>query len=121
MDSILDTIVWWTNDNAEMNARFFEFHVSSIYYFSPASKGCTICLWSSGPYTEPPIIKRAMSGCCFLQIVRYLHVLEYVVPEESRSNRMFKVRDILEELERRFSNMFIQGQTLSLDETLVRA
>ena len=44
-----------------------------------------------------------------------------VQPQDGPYNPMVKVSELMEKLTNRFSKMFIPGQALSLDETLIRA
>ena len=80
--------------------------------------------WSDNIIHECPAVKRIMSKRKFLRILRYLHVssLEKNICQNNESyNPMVKVEELMDKLQDRFSKMFIPGQALSLDETLLRA
>jgi hypothetical protein len=69
-------------------------------------------------------MKRVMSGRQFFTILRYLHCCSArrnynpSDPDYDPSYKVSKIRDYLEE---RFLALFVPGQQLSLDETLIRA
>ena len=80
--------------------------------------------FSSDPLLECRIMKRIMSGNRFHSILRALHVcsLEKQPCQTSAEyDPLYKVKELLDSLESRFSRLYNPGQKLSLDETLIRA
>ena len=80
--------------------------------------------FSNDPLLQSAVIKRIMPGRKFSSLLRNLHVcpLERPISDDAREfNPMYKVHDLLEKLESRFEKLFVPGQALSLDETLIRA
>ena len=66
-------------------------------------------------------MKKIMSGRKFAKLLRYIHVCEDAVPiEGDQYDPSYKVAEFMEYLQQRFQRLFVPGQQLSLDETLIR-
>ena len=69
-------------------------------------------------------MKRIMSGKKFATMLRYLHVCSLEHPGETAGedsyDPAYKVAELCDYLQQRFHWLFIPGQQLSLDETLIR-
>jgi hypothetical protein len=79
--------------------------------------------FSDNPLLENPVMKRVMSGRKFFTILRYLHCcsVENQDPTAEGYDPAYKVAEMKEYLEDRFTRLFLPGRELSLDETLIRA
>lgn len=80
--------------------------------------------WSNNVLLEIPVVKRIMSGRKFQRIMRYLHVLSIVNQPHMNSpeySPLYKVQELMDQLIGRFKQLFVPGQALSLDESLIRA
>jgi hypothetical protein len=63
-----------------------------------------------------------MSGCNFFTMLWYLHCCSMDnVPVGNDYDPTYKVKEMKEYLEDRYQQLFIPGQQLSLDKTLIRA
>jgi Transposase IS4 len=68
-------------------------------------------------------MKQITTGKKFHTMLRYLHICSLTgQPSVSDPDYspIFKVREMLEYLEERYSKLFIPGENLSLDESLIR-
>lgn len=80
--------------------------------------------FSNNPFLESRVAKRIISGRRFGLILRYLHCCD---PAETGINGngeydpSYKVGELMRALEVRWNIVFVPGQQLSLDETLLRA
>ena len=75
--------------------------------------------WEAGhPLTGTPGFSNVMSQDRFLQLLRYLHA-----NDESLSNadndKLYKVRDFTNRINRNFSNNYSMGCNISIDESLI--
>jgi Transposase IS4 len=61
-----------------------------------------------------------MSGRKFQTILLFLHVCD-LNKQPNKSDPAYKVSELQQLLEARYKRLFIPGQYLSLDETLIRA
>ena len=130
---ILEKIVSHTNKYGARNAKnwspitkkdltdFF----SVLFLMSVQKRKDKPSNWfSDNPLLESKIAKRVTTGRQFGKMLRYLHCCD---PDEDGKNDdgeydpSYKIMDLKNELEKRWSTIFIPGQQLSLDETLLRA
>ena len=80
--------------------------------------------FSNNPILESRVAKRIMSGRRFGLILRYLHCCdpaEKGLNEDGEYDPSYKVSELAKALETRWNMVFVPGQQLSLDETLLRA
>ena len=129
--SIIDMIVRYTNDYGELNDKDWEeikerdlLDFISVLFIGSVQrrKDSPTAWWSDDPITECIALKRIMTKRKFLKILRYLHVCKLEeAPGNSPYNPMVKIQELMDKLMLRFGKMFVPGQALSLDETLVRA
>jgi hypothetical protein len=78
--------------------------------------------FSENRLLENTTMKRIMSGRKFFTILRYLHCCSMEnQPVGEDYNPTYKVKEIQDYLEDRYNRLFVPGQQLSLDETLIRA
>jgi Transposase IS4 len=79
--------------------------------------------FSNNPLLENPIIKKVMSGRKFFMILRYLHCCpaQNQNPNDHNYSPDYKVAEMRDYLEERYLKLYVPGQQLSLDETLIRA
>ena len=76
--------------------------------------------WSKRAVIETPFFAEVFSRKRFLQILRVLHFVgNSSVPPGPRSDRIWKIRPIYDFLVDRFSNIFIPGKHLCIDESLL--
>jgi Transposase IS4 len=80
--------------------------------------------FSDNPLLESKVAKKITTGRQFGKMLRYLHCCD---PDEDGKNDdgeydpSYKINELKNELQKRWSTVFIPGQQLSLDETLLRA
>jgi DNA polymerase III epsilon subunit-like protein len=80
--------------------------------------------FSDDPLLENLILKRIMSGRKFHHILLLHHVSSLASQPERDSpdyDPGYKVQELLDDLQERFNHLYIPGQALSLDESLIRA
>ena len=79
--------------------------------------------FSDNKLLENPVMKKIMSGRKFFTILRFLHCCPAVNQDPSADtyDPAYKVAEVRDYLEDRFTRLFIPGQQLSLDESLIRA
>jgi hypothetical protein len=74
------------------------------------------------PNPLSPLIKKIMSGRKFFTMLRYLHCCSMdSVPVGDDYDPTYKVKEMKDYLEDCYNQLFIPGQQMSLDETLIRA
>jgi hypothetical protein len=131
--SILDKIVKYTNEYGQSKCATWDtitrtdltdfisiLFVSSIQKRKDKSSNW----WSENPTLESPVIKKIMSGRKFHTILRYLHVVSiHDQPERNDPDYdpIYKVKELMDLLEARYNRLYVPGQALSLDESLIRA
>ncbi len=79
--------------------------------------------WSDNPLLENPIVKRIMTGREFHTMLRYLHCCPLENPDidSPNYNPAYKMQEVMDILQTNYDRLFVPGQTLSLDESLIRA
>ena len=80
--------------------------------------------FSNNPNLESQVAKRIMSGRKFGLILRYLQCCdpaETGMTENGEYDPSYKVGEFMRALETRWNYLFVAGQQLSLDKTLLRA
>jgi hypothetical protein len=72
---------------------------------------------------ENALVKKVMSGRNFLNILRYLHCCPVANQDHLADDcdPAYKIAEVRAYLEARYIRLFVSGQQLSLDETLIRA
>ena len=130
--TLLDKIVKYTNEYGEAKAKDWsditrkdlELFMAVLFVTSIQKRKDKPSNWfSHNKLIDCPLVKRIMSGRKFLTILRYLHVCEMKQenPNSEGYDPAYKVAELRDYLEKRYSLLFIPGQQLSLDETLIRA
>jgi hypothetical protein len=68
-------------------------------------------------------VKKIMSGRNFFNILRYLHCCPVANQDHTADDYdpAYKIAEVRDYLEARYIRLFVPGQQLSLDETLIRA
>jgi Transposase IS4 len=79
--------------------------------------------FSENRLLENPLMKKVMSGRKFFCILRYLHCCPVENQDHSADDYdpSYKIAEVRDYLENRYLKLFVPGQQLSLDETLIRA
>jgi Transposase IS4 len=79
--------------------------------------------FSDNRILENQIMKKVMSWRKFFTILRYFHCcpIQNQNPAAPDYDPTYKVAEIRNKLEERYRKLFVPGQQLSLDETLIRA
>jgi hypothetical protein len=130
--NLLDKIVRYTNDYGEAKSKEWsditrkglEHFIAILFVTSIQKRKDKPSNWfSENKLIGCPLVKKIMSGRKFLTILRYLHVCELKEqdPNDESYDPAYKVAEFRDYLERRYTALFIPGQELSLDETLIRA
>jgi hypothetical protein len=130
-NTLLDKIVCYTNEyggvkakpwkdieRKDLDAFIADLFVSAIQKRKdkPSNWLLENCL------LESPTIKKIMTGCKFFTILCYLHCCSMDnQPVGNYYNPTYKVKEIQDYLEDRYKRLFLPGQQLSLDETLIWA
>ena len=130
---ILDKIVNHTNKYGYRNAndwspitkRDLTDFISVLFLMSIQKRKDKPSNWfSDNPLLESKVAKKITSGRQFGRMLRYLHCCDPYDDgknEDGEYDPSYKVTDFKRELEKRWSAIFVPGQQLSLDETLLRA
>jgi hypothetical protein len=131
-NTLLDKIVRYTNDYGKVKAKRWQdvnredlegficvLFVSAIQ----KRKDKPLNWFSENCLLESPLIKKRMSGRKFFTMLWYLHCCSMDnVPVGDNYDPTYKVKEIKDYLlEDCYNQLFIPGQQLSLDETLIRA
>ena len=77
--------------------------------------------WSNNPFLEFPIAKKIMTGREFSNMLRFLHCCPVNPPSSGEYNPVYKIQEVMDILQRNYNRLFVPGQQLSLDESLIRA
>jgi hypothetical protein len=131
-DVLLNKIVKYTNEYGEMHAKQWkditkkdlELFFAVLFISGIQKRKDKPSNWfSQNPLLESHAMKKVMSGRQFFTILRYLHCCSARNrnPMEANYDPSYKVTEIRDYLEERFLALFVPGQQLSLDETLIRA
>jgi Transposase IS4 len=130
--TLLDKIVRYTNKYGGANAKRWtdiskkelESFFAVLFISGIQKRKDKPANWfSNNRLLENPVMKKVMSGRKFLTILRYLHCCplhnqDQMAVDYDPSYKVAEVRDFLE---KRSQQLFVPGQQLSLDETLIRA
>jgi hypothetical protein len=131
-DVLLHKIVKYTNEYGELHAKQWKDITKkdlelffAILFISGIQKRTDKPLhwFSQSPLLECTLIKKVMSGRKFFTIMRYLHCCPTQPrdPTQADYDPSYKVSEIRDYLQERFLALFVPGQQLSLDETLICA
>jgi hypothetical protein len=124
-NTLLDKIVRYTNEYGLLHSSdgktfprrtLNPFLLCSSYQESKKKKEKPSNWFSNNRLSENALVKKIMSGQNFSNILRYLHCCP--VANQDHTYKIAEVRDCLEA---RYIRLFVPGQHLSLDETLLRA
>ena len=129
---LLDKIVSYTNEYGRVHAKRWaditrqdlEAFIAVLFISGIQKRKDKPSNWfSDNRLLENPIIKKVMSGRKFLTILRYLHCcpVENKDPSAPDYDPVYKVTEVMKYLQTRYERLFVPGQQLSLDETLLRA
>ena len=129
---ILNKIVNYTNEYGERHCKTWsdisrkdlEAFIAILFLSGVQKQKDKTSHWfSNNPILENPVMKRIMTGRQFHLILRYLHCCPAVNQDPSAADYDpgYKIAELQESLECRYLAMFVPGQQLSLDETLIRA
>ena len=130
-NSILDKIVKYTNEYGEIMAKswtnmtrddLMDF-ICVLFVASVQKRKDKPSNWfSNNRILELPICKKITSGRKFLTMLRYIHCCSVEhQPTGDDYDPTYKVAELKEYLEKRYSRLFLPSQQLSLDETLIRS
>ncbi len=129
---IIDKIVGYTNDYgkekvnswSDIDRKDFTDFISILFISAIQKRKDKISnWWSDDPLLENVVAKRIMTGRHFHQMLRFLHCCP--INDPTRNNNVYdpayKIKEIMDLLESRYKKLFIPGENLSLDESLIRA
>lgn len=129
--TLLEKIVKYTNDYGCHHAKHWqditrkdlEAFIAVLFVSAVQKRKDKPSNWfSENRLLENPIVKKIMSGRKFFLILRYLHCCSMEPPPTGDDyDPAYKIAEVRDYLEDRYSRLFIPGQQLSLDETLIRA
>jgi DNA polymerase III epsilon subunit-like protein len=128
-NTILEKIVRYTNEYGQLHAKKWrditkkdlESFIAVLFVSAVQKRKDKPSNWfSDNRILECTIIKKIMSGRNFFMILRYLHCCP-VTPPVGDYDPAYKVSELRDYLEDRYTRLFVPGQQLSLDETLIRA
>jgi len=130
--SILDRIVNHTNEYGRRHAKKWsdicrkdlEGFIAILFISGIQKRKDKPSNWfSDNKVLENPVMKKIMSGRKFFTILRYLHCcpVENRDPTAPDYDPAYKITEVRDYLEERYTKLFSPGQQLSLDETLLRA
>lgn len=130
--TLLQKIVNYTNEYANSQAKHWiditkkdlEAFIAILFISGIQKRKDKPSHWfSDNAILENTIMKKVMSGRKFFSILRYLHCCPLHGPDRTADDYdpAYKVAEMKDYMEDRYRALFIPGQQLSLDETLVRA
>ena len=76
--------------------------------------------WSTHWLTQTPGFNDTMPRNRFLQILRYLHFVDNEDVSIDKTNKMWKVQNVLDYLNKRFRAAYCPRRELSIDETMLK-
>jgi DNA polymerase III epsilon subunit-like protein len=131
-NTLLEKIVRYTNEYGRVHAKRWsdisrkdlESFLAVLFISGIQKRKDKPSNWfSENRILENPVMKKVMSGRRFFTILRYLHCCP--VENQDRTaedyDPSYKVAEVRDYLEDRYRRLFVPGQQLSLDETLIRA
>lgn len=128
---LLDKIVRYTNNYGQAKAkrwqdisrRDLEAFFAVLFISGIQKRKDKPSNWfSENRILENQIMKKIMSGRKFFTILRYLHCCSMdAQPVGEDYDPAYKIAEVRDYLENRYTRLFVPGQQLSLDETLIRA
>jgi DNA polymerase III epsilon subunit-like protein len=131
-NTLLEKIVRYTNDYGRVHAKRWnditrkelESFFAVLFISGVQKRKDKPSNWfSENRLLENPVMKKVMSGRKFFAILRYLHCCP--VENQDRTaedyDPSYKVAEVRDYLEDRYMRLFVPGQQLSLDETLILA
>jgi hypothetical protein len=128
---LLDKIVWYTNKYGRVKAKRWqdvkmkdlESFICVLFILAIQKKKDKPSNWfSENELLESTMIKKIMSGRKFFTMLCYLHCCSMEPqPVGEDYDPAYKVSEMKDYLENQYNVLFIPGQQLSLDETLIRA
>ena len=132
MNYILDKIVNYSNDYGWRQAnewqdlirKDLESFIAILFLSAVQKRKDKPSNWfSDNPLLQNKVAKKIMSGRKFFTILRYLHCCSMDAQPGAGDDYdpAYKITEIRDYLEDRSNKLFIPGQQLSLDETLLRA
>lgn len=132
-DSLLKKIVGYTNEYGEANCPDWEpvsvldvtDFISCLFISGIQKRKDQPYNWfSKDPVRENAVMKKITTGRQFHKMMRYLHLCSLEnQPQwnDPQYTPLYKVKEVLEYLEKRYETLYVPGQRLSLDESLIRA
>lgn len=131
-NTLLEKIVKYTNEYGQIHAKRWvdisrkdlESFLAVLFISGIQKRKDKPSNWfSNNRLLENLVMKKVMSGRKFFTILRYLHCCPVVNQDPSAENYdpSYKVAEVRDYLEDRYQRLFVPGQQLSLDETLIRA
>ena len=130
--TILDKIVKYTNEYGEAHSKTWsdisrkdlDGFIAILFVSGIQKRKDKPSHWfSENPLLENPVMKKIMSRKKFFTMLRFLHCCPNVRqdPTADGYDPAYKVSELRDSLERRYTSLLVPGQQLSLDETLIRA
>lgn len=131
-NTILEKIVKYTNEYGRIHAKAWsditrkdlEAFIAILFISGIQKRKDKPSHWfSDNKLLENPVVKKIMSGRKFFTILRFLHCCPAINqdPSSATYDPAYKVAELRDYLEDRSQRLFVPGQQLSLDETLIRA
>jgi DNA polymerase III epsilon subunit-like protein len=132
-NSLLDKIVSYTNDYGrskleswtDINRGDLTDFISVLFVSGVQKRKDKVSnWWTDNPILENTPVKRIMTGRKFHTILRFLHCCPIVPPQNNSDDDYdpsYKIQEVMDILEKNYNRLYIPGQALSLDETLLRA
>ena len=130
-NTILEKIVKYTNEYGRIHAKAWsditrkdlEAFIAILVISGIQKRKDKPSHWfSDNKLLENPVVKNIMSGRKFFTILRFLHCCPAINqdPSSATYDPAYKVAELRDYLEDRSQRLFVPGQQLSLDETLIR-
>jgi hypothetical protein len=132
-NALLDKIVQYTNEYGLAHAKRWKYisrkdleSFFAVLFISciQKQKDKPSNWLSNNRVLENPLMKKIMSGWKFFNILRYFHCCPPVAnhdPTAEDYDPSYKIAEVRDYLETRYIQVFVLGQQLLLDETLICA
>jgi hypothetical protein len=119
MDSYIPAKQWKDISKKDLESFFAVLFISGIQ----KRKDKPSNWFSNNRLLENPLVKKVMSSWQFFNILRYLHCCPVTNQDHTANDYdpAYKISEVRDYLEARYIRLFVPGQQLSLDETLIRA
>lgn len=85
------------------------------YHILPSYK----CYWNTATDLHVPLITNSLSRDRFQQILSFIHINDNLAIPNNNTDKLYKLRPFLQELNKQFSQSYNGTRELSVDESMI--